>query len=65
MNENEYHLYEMKERRNDMAASYDKPIICPKCGSGKKPNHMKIKVLKTAPRDDLEICPDCGHYELV
>ena len=31
MNEDEYYLYEMRERRNDKAASYDKMEECPRC----------------------------------
>mgnify|MGYP003660772085 CR=1 FL=1 len=27
MNEDEYRIYEMRERREDKAASYDKPIV--------------------------------------
>jgi len=31
MNEDEYRIHEMKERRNDKAASYEKPDQCPRC----------------------------------
>ena len=29
MNEEEHELYEQIQRRNDKAASYDKPVMCP------------------------------------
>ena len=51
MNEDEYYLYEARQRREDKAASYDKPIIwCRAC------EHTKIEYPSM-------ICEHCKQIE--
>jgi hypothetical protein len=51
MNEDEYYLYERRQRRKDKAASYDKPIIwCSAC------KHTKVKY-------PAAICKHCNEME--